>query len=547
MRSRQQALSAALTLSLFLFQIPAARSVTATVTCAGADVSKLANKIYVSPEGTDGDNCGREPGSACKTIHQGIKNCKGEGCSVLARYGTYGPSTPIDLVDGVSIYGGCTSEDDDRKYRSIILGHPAIRANSINKPTTLHGFVIIGTSASTPGDASVAMAISNSKGLTLSRDVIASGKGGDGGNGAYADGGAGEGGFGAIGKSGGAGGRACASNPPPATDGGGGRGADFNNVYTYDRGILAKCRTNNASESLGKAGGKSGSVAGGDGGGRGGAGCMCDPNGGNSGDGPTGGNGNPGQCSTAGGKPNPNNKGGFNGTVWVANRGDSGGKGQVGSGGGGGGSGGYAVYVPNFVWEPLRDFDGRSGGGGGGGGCGGPGGQGGQQGGASIPLVVFNSSISELAGGNALIPGPGGRGGNGGLGGKGGGGGAGGQGQKGKKEHTYAFWACEGWVPGDGGKGGNGGQGGAGSGGAGGNGGPSFAIALVNSPPLSATGLAIFAAQPGAGGGRGTGGQNESSQCRAADGETGLAGFADNKNSIISFTSVVEFAYGSDK
>jgi hypothetical protein len=524
-------------LLVLLLHIAAKLAPAATVNCAGADLSKVQRAVYVSPEGNDSISCGHGTGSPCRTIQQGIANCKGEGCGVLVRHGIYNLPAALELADGVSLYGSCVFEGVDQKYRSTVLGRPAIRANNINKPTTLHGFVIMGTNAAAPGEASIAMVVSNSKGLTLGHDVVASGKGGDGRNGAYADGATGANGSGAVGKTGGGGGRACPSNPPPASDGGGGRGADFNNVYTWGRAVLAKCKTNNLSESVGKVGEKSGAVPGGGGGERGGAGCMCDPNGGSSGDGPTGGNGNPGQCSSAGGKPTPNNKGAFSGTTWIASHGDSGGLGQVGSGGGGGGSGGYAVYVPTWAWEPLKDFDGRPGGGGGGGGCGGPSGQGGQQGGASIPLVLFNSSVIGLASTNVLIPGPGGRGGNGALGGKGGPGGQGAQGQKAGKEHFHAVWACEGWGPGDGGKGGNGGQGGAGSGGAGGNGGPSFAIAVVNSQPLSAQGLAIYPAQPGAGGGRGAGGQNEPSQCKGADGELGLTGFSDNSNSIVSFTS----------
>ena len=534
-------------LLLLSIQLAARLAPAATVNCAGADLSKITSAVYVVPEGSDNNTCGSQPGSACKTIHQGIKNCKGEGCSVLVRWGTYNLSASLELADGVNLYGSCVFEGADHKYRSMILGRPAIRANNINKPTTLHGFVIIGTTAASPGEASIAMLISNSKGLTLRQDVVVSGRGADGSNGAYADGATGQNGFGATGNVGGAGGRACASNPPAGSTGFGGRGADHNNVYTWGRGVLAKCKTNNVSESLGKAGEKSGAVSGGGGGGRGGAGCMCDPNDGNSGDGPSGGEGNPGQCGVTGGKPNSNNKGAFSGTAWIAVRGDSGAIGQVGSGGGGGGSGGYAVYVPIWLWEPLKDFNGRPGGGGGGGGCGGPGGQGGQQGGASIPIELFNSSLIGLAGANVLIPGPGGRGGNGAIGGKGGPGGQGVQGRKGVKEHFDAALACEGWGPGYGGKGGNGGQGGAGSGGAGGNGGPSFGIALVNSPPLPGTGVAIYPAQPGAGGSRGAGGHNGGSQCKGADGENGVSGFSDNNNSIVSFTSTGQPLEGAEQ
>ena len=507
------------------------------VRCGDADLSKLKKTVYVSPLGNDGNGCGQSTTSPCKTIQQAITNCSGEGCGVLVRYGIYNTGNPVILADGISLYGSCLFDETSYQYRSTIIGNPAVQAVGIKKPTVIQGFVLLGNGAVHTAEASVALMVSNSNGLTLKHNVLASGAGGRGSAGAYADGGAGGDGHSASGSIGGAGGKACQANPPPASDGGGGRGADFNNVYTWGRFVLAKCRTNNVSESVGKRGEKSGTVSGGGGGERGGAGCMCDPNQGNSGDGPTGGNGNQGPNSSAGGSPNPDNKGAFKGTAWLANRGGSGASGQVGSGGGGGGSGGYAVYVPTFVWQPLKDFNGRPGGGGGGGGCGGPGGQGGQQGGASIPLLLFNSSVTGLADANVLIPGPGGRGGNGATGGKGGPGGQGAHGQKGAKEDLWAIGACRGWGPGDGGKGGNGGQGGAGSGGAGGNGGPSFGIALVNSAPVSANGLTIYAGQPGGGGDLGAGGQNDANN-KGVNGKPGIAGFADNANPIVSYTSI---------
>jgi hypothetical protein len=136
---------------------------------------------------------------------------------------------------------------------------------------------------------------------------------------------------------------------------------------------------------------------------------------------------------------------------------------------------------------------------------------------------------------NILIPGPGGRGGDGARGGTGGRGGTGNAGRKGLKQPVDFF--CKGDIPGNGGSGGDGGQGGAGSGSAGGNGGPSFGIALVSSPQLDSAGLTIYAAQPGEGGAKGFGGQNDNSQCKAPDGEAGRKGFSDDTNSIVSFNS----------
>jgi hypothetical protein len=362
----------------------------AAIQCANADLSKLTKVVYVSPIGSDGKGCGQSTISPCKTIQQGITNCTGEACGVLVRYGLYNTGNPVTLADGVSLYGSCLFDETSYQYRSTIVGNPAIQAKGIKKPTVIHGFVILGSSAVHTAEASVGLMVSDSSGLILTHNVVASGAGASGSAGAYADGSGGENGGYASGNAGGGGGRACPSNPPSGSEGGGGRGADFNNVVPYGvRGVLTKCRTDNESQSLGKGGEKSGAVSGGGGGGRGGPGCMCDPNQGSSGDGPLAGNGNPGQCSSVGGKPNPDTRGTFSGTAWIANRGERGGVGQVGSGGGGGGSGGFAVYVPNFIWQPLENYNGRPGGGGGGGGCGGPGGGGGQQG---APRFRWSSS-----------------------------------------------------------------------------------------------------------------------------------------------------------
>ncbi len=83
----------------------------ASVSCAGADLSNLNTFIYVSVTGgdPDSDSCGKNPASACKTISQGIKNCKTNGCNVLVRYGVYGSvAETVQLADGVSLYGSCS-------------------------------------------------------------------------------------------------------------------------------------------------------------------------------------------------------------------------------------------------------------------------------------------------------------------------------------------------------------------------------------------------------------------------------------------------------
>ena len=503
----------------------------ASVSCAGADLSNLNTFIYVSVTGGDSDSCGKNPASACKTISQGIKNCKTNGCNVLVRYGVYGSvATTVRLADGVSLYGSCSFDGSDRKYRSTLLGRPAISADGINQPTMIHGFVIYGESGGNPGEASVAVTVANSSGLRLSDDVLASGTGGAGEQGSAVAGDTGGSGKPPVANAGGAGGAACPANPPPGPIGKGGYGADFQQLYSSGCFIRCKCDNNNYPASVGKNGENSGNVLGGTGGPRAGPGCFCD-GGRTAGNGPAGQDGRSGACGEQGGLANPDRKGSFAGTVWHPNRAGNGAAGEVGSGAGGGGSGGFGVNFP-----PTTDYHGYPGGGGGGGGCGGGGGTGGQQGGASVPLVLVNSSIAGFTNQTVIIPGPGGRGGDGAGGGKGGAGGPGANGKAGRQWYLSNA-ACTGYVPGLGGRGGRGGQGGAGGGGAGGNGGPSFAVALVNSQLTLGSATTIYAAQPGAGGVRGPGGQNASTQCKGADGQSGAPGFFDNQNSIVRFAS----------
>ena len=514
---------------------------TATVRCANADLSQLVKVVYVSPQGNDVVGCGQTATSPCKTIQQGIANCSGASCGVLVRYGEYGTGNAINVADGISLYGSCVFDGTPYRYRSTIIGNPAIQANGVNKPTVIDGFVILGSNAVNAGDASVAFTVSNSAGLVLRENVIASGKGGNGANGSTPSAGAGQ--LGVIGNAstGGAGGLACASNPPSGSTGRGGKGADTRPISSscnIPRGVCDCSERRDGPVSTGANGVNSSSVLGGVGGPPGLPGCACnDGKSGNAGTGQNGSNGSMGAPGTQGGAPNADTKGSFAGTTWRPNFSGTGAAGQVGSGGGGGGAGGFSALTGSGT-----NRNGYAGGGGGGGGCGGPGGTGAQQGGASVPLVLFASSGAGLAASNALIPGPGGQGGNGGTGAGGGSGGPGGLGFSGPQlfvSQTTVLGApvCSGTVPGRGGSGGNGGQGGAGGGGAGGNGGPSFGIALVNSSPLSAGNIVIYPAQPGSGGGPGPGGQNNATN-KGPNGNAGSPGFSNDQNSIVSFTSL---------
>ena len=493
--------------------------------CGEADLSGLTSLVYVSTLGTDSESCGATPTAACKTVARGIANCAGGGCGVLLRFGLYPLNTTVALAEGVSLYGGCVFDGDpSHRYRTVLQaspdGIPALSATGIDTATTLYGVVVLGSDATTPGQASLAMVVSSSNGLTISHSVLAAGKGADGAQGTSpAQAAAGEGSPKPDGDTGGAGGAGCPSKPGGGGDGGeGGLTATFN--FNVAGCFLAcKCTLESGLESLvkGQAGDAGGTTSkGGSGGPYGGQGCGCKilvnvP------DGTAGDNGATGSCNTQGGSADGNVWGIFSAASWLPTTGGSGGAGGNGGGGGGGGAGGISLKVGNGTMYP-----GKPGGGGGGGGCGGDGGSGGQQGGASIPLVLIDSNLSLVQ--NSYIPGPAGRGGEGGQGGQGGAGGKGSAGTGGHNTSPSNVACPNATAPGAGGEGGKGGQGGAGAGSAGGNGGPSMGIALVGDSPAPPNDDGIYTGQPGAAGSKGTGGQNTSTQCRGADGADGLAG-----------------------
>ncbi len=496
------------------------------LTCAQVYPPAYKTSIQVAPTGSDSDNCGAGDTSPCKSIQQGIDRCiaaKGS-CAVFVRYGSYSPVKPVNLANGVDVWGSCVFDGSDARYRTFVTGSPAFTASGIKANTLFSGFVVVGGDASRPGQGSIAMTVANSSGLAIRHSILSSGRGARGAA-AGSVGGAGEGGRGsspnAKGITGGGGGAACPVNPTSA--GTGGEGADYQHVYSHDCVLGCYCENDNYPHSVGKPGAASGRAKGGPGGlPSSKLGCTCsqqdnDPHG-NPGDGPPGSPGNPGACAVVGGRANLNTIGVFSATTWTPTQGGTGTLGEVGSGGGGGGSGGMATDhgSPDYPGLP-----------GGGGGCAGQGGEGGGQGGASIALVLSNSTVAGLAYDNALIPGPAGQGGQGGTGGTGGPGGPGAPGSKGHQTLVYKADYCSGNAPGSGGQGGTGGQGGAGSGGAGGNGGPSAGIALVNSHN-SYSGVVIYGSVPGPRGAGGTGGNNSASQCTGAPGKGGLAGASDS-------------------
>ena len=516
---------------------PTLRSAAPPASCPGANLSAMTTVIYVAPTGEDSDSCGDKPGSACATIAKGIARCTVAGCAVAVRHGLYPTIASITLRDAVSVHGSCRfGEEPERHYRTVIAaappaGAPAIDATGINSTTELSGMLVLGKDETAPGEASIAMRVSASKALSLSAVTLAAGRGGDGAAGAAGAGAAGGAGVTPGGPfSLGIGGQACPS-APPAAGGNGGVGQDATE-FTIPGTCGSDC---NCAPSASRvppnllAGQPSGKARGGGNGAAGAFGGNCvgraslDPT---PRDGGAGAPGEVGDCADLGGKAatDASTAGRFATGRWLAGRGGPGGGGGAGSGGGGGGAGGYSVYVP-FIGT-IDSYFGFAGGGGGGGGCGAPGGAGGQQGGASIPLVLINTSITGLAAGASLVPGPGGNGGPGGAGGSGGAGGAGGAAYNGAKvSRQYGFVGIA--MPGAGGAGGNGGPGGASAGGAGGNAGPSFGIALVGNSPDPGQDAA-YAGAPGAAGQHGAGSANPAmsgninSQCRSADGQDGV-------------------------
>jgi hypothetical protein len=495
---------------------------TLSARCGNADLSALATVVYVAPQGGDGAGCGATAAAPCRTIQRGIDLCAGPDCGVLVRHGLYPVSATIQLKAGASVYGGCEFDGTiTRPYRSVLQAPPdgksAISASGIDTATTLYGLVVLGSDATTPGRASIAMTVSSSNGLTLSHTVLVAGRGADGAAGvqpAQANGGEG----GDAGINGGEGGPACFSSPEPSA-GKGGHGGSQQTFSTS--GCFTVCVCTPTSSSGGSDGTDSGTAKGGSGGGAGGKGCGCiAPAVDGVPDGIAGRPGATGQCATQSGTYNSDIWGTFSAATWSPARGGTGEPGAVGAGGGGGGGGGIAVLT--HATAPVTTYPGLAGGGGGGGGCRGEGGEGGGQGGASIPLVLVASSVTLIE--NSYVPGPGGKGATGGRGGSGGPGGSGGDGAPGHDSTIEQVLVCRADVPGSGGPGGEGGQGGAGAGGVGGNGGPSIGIALVGASPAPASDAGIYAGNPGAPGSGGAGGQNAPDQCQGTRGADGVAG-----------------------
>ena len=509
--------------------------------CPNAQLARYKALVYVAASGADSDSCGDKPASACASLAKGIARCGVAECAVLVQHGLYPTTATLSLRDAVSVHGSCRfGNEPERQYRTVIAaappgGMPAVDASGINSTTALTGMVVLGKLETSPGEASIAMRVSASKGLTMAGVTLVAGRGGDGASGVSVTGGpGGPGGNGGQADGLAPGGRACPSGQS-ALGGNGGAGSSASH-FTFDQSsCFFECNCT-ALPSAGSpdqmAGQASGQASGGGSGAAGLFGGACSGRGSRGPaptDGTAGAAGELGACNSLGGKAvvDKSSVGRFVAGRWLAGRGGQGGAGSAGSGGGGGGAGGYSLFSRGI--NDFLAYTGVPGGGGGGGGCGAPESAGGQQGGASIPLVLADAVVTGLGTGVSLVPGPGGAGGAGAGGGTGGPGGAGGE----PYQATRISWAVGGqnvFMPGAGAPGGAGGRGGAGAGAAGGNGGPSFGIALIGNSPDPGPGVTdmIYPGMPGPPGSRGLGAanpaiaNNTNSNCRSADGENGL-------------------------
>jgi len=365
------------------------------------------NGIFVSPTGNDSND--GTPSSPLATINAAIDRAASRPAPIFICSGTFDESVVV-TDDDLALHGGfaCPTggapwvyDEDERPLISPTDPGYALQVTDVNG-LTLSDLELRSAHATAAGASSIAVFVSGSDAVTLTRVHITAG---DGANGASA--------------------MAPVSNHTTADQTG-------KDAVLTEGGEATPCACGDATASIGASGGDGG----------------LSPTAGGAGT-PDQGGGQPGavgSCATVGtghdggSAPNESDADGANllGTLgtsgWTPAAGASGLTGEPGQGGGGG----AAV---------------TAGGGGGGacGGCGGTGGGAGKGGGASIGLVAVMSNVTLVA--SFITTGDAGRGGDGIAGELGQGGGVKGNG---------VGSACDG---GNGGKGGNGGAGGGGAGG----------------------------------------------------------------------------------
>ena len=398
--------------------------------CDGID-GDATTSIFVSPDGNDSAN-GLTPDTAVATIAQGIVRANSSGRANILMVGAAYAGGTLNLPSGKSLYGGYSANFRSRSATRAVYSSTAsvaLRIQNISSAINIDSVDFSTPNQGTNGWTAALIIDNAGSHVSIARSNITAGAGGVGSNGSSGSTGARGGNGSSVGnsKTGGA-----------AGSGGGGRGGDGRDEASGLSGAAGS--VNNATAGTGGRGANGGGCADGDA-----------DDGGNGGRGGNAGRGSSGSAGNAIGSRSD--------TAWTPSNGTSGGTGGRGGGGGGGGAGGGEDCVVAFVCI----FCGTGRGGGGGGGAGGTAGTGGTGGGASIGILLTDSTVNlEFTTVRSSNGGNGGRGGDGGAGGSGGDGGAGGSNSSGSD--------------GDGGTGGRGGDGGAGGCGGGGGGGPSIAI-----------------------------------------------------------------------
>ena len=411
------------------------------------------------------------------SLSAALSKAKGDGIEpgmILVSSGSFAESGPLELVEGVSVFGGRDASTwklvEDVTTITIAPGEErtvGAVASNVTRPTTIGDLELV-TEDATAGN-NYGVVAKGSPGLRLVGVSIRVGgapdgeRGGDGSDGTDGLDGtdAGSAIWGQLevdqaqdraynGAFPGKGGENV--DCPEANGGDGGYGARGSFVWNADfTGMLF-------SNHLAQAGqGSAGGLPGGAGG------RIDSPN---------------GEPGTSANGPSPNGMNGSHGSAqgkisdgwWTLPSGDGqhGGDGSHGVGGSGGGGSWWPTSDPND--HKYGEMPGGSGGGGGAGGCAGTGGRGGTAGGSSIGILVTNSTGLELSGVSIQVSagGDGGRGGRGGLGGSSGRGGRDTQ-VSNRTSPGDAFESPHPRSSGDGGFGSTGGDGGDGGGGAGGS------------------------------------------------------------------------------
>lgn len=474
--------------------------------CDGV-VGIVDDAVFVSVDGlADDDNDGLTGLSPVQTLGRAVEVLEAEGrARVILQRGNYPGNLVVD--SSVRLEGGWTIDNGiwspAQGTRSTIFGDDAERPTltiSLDQPSenvTLSNIELEGADAESPGQSVFTLfirGVQDPEQLVVENVRVVGGTAGDGEDGD--DGVPGE-----DGKTGATGGSESNEQVTPGGEGGaapscaavdfmkGGSGGDSSRIADHGQaGSVGQASEQNGSPGgVGGDGGCNSGISIGD--------CTF-----GSRDGSSGAPGRRGDGGTRGSQLNVSSSINLSGEfpVFVPKTLQSGENGKPGSGGGGGGGGGST----SGATAP-------SGGGGGSGGCGGGGGAAGLQGGASVAILVQDSTVDlstvEVEMGQAGAGGAGGDGAAGGCGGAGGG---------------VISPSSGGISPGPAGSGGDGGPGGNGAGGDGAPGGPSYGVYVVGSTITEPD--TLFESNPAPRGERGEAG--ESTNCGQAEADDGQDG-----------------------